>query len=155
MQIQLLAIGQKMPRWIVEGFETYQKRMPRGLDLVLSELPAGLRTAAQGPDKALAQEGGRMLERITPGDHVVALAIGGNLWSTEALAVKMTAWMQAGQRVLLLVGGPDGLDPRVLARANDLWSLSPLTLPHPLVRVVIAEQLYRAQSILGHHPYHR
>lgn len=155
MQIHLLAVGQKMPRWIEEGFETYRKRLPRSLELVLSEIPPGRRTPSSGPEKALQSEGDRMLERILPGDRVIALAIEGSRWSTETLSLEVARWMQEGQRILLLVGGPDGLDSRLLRRSDQHWSLSSLTLPHPLVRVLIAEQLYRAHTLLSHHPYHR
>lgn len=96
-----------------------------------------------------------MLAAIPKGARVVALDVKGKPWSTEGLSSNMEEWMQDGRDVALLVGGPDGLDPRCLQQAQQRWSLSPLTFPHPLVRVIIAEQLYRAHSIIKNHPYHR
>lgn len=113
------------------------------------------RTKAADTGRLIQQEGERMLGALPKGARVVALDVRGRPWSTQQLAGQLEAWMAGGRDVALLVGGPDGLAPECLERAEQTWSLSPLTLPHPLVRVVVAEQLYRAWSITQGHPYHR
>lgn len=155
MQIHLLAIGQRMPGWIEEGFETYRKRLPKSAELLLREIPQGKRTTNADLEKIKSEEGQRMLDFIEPQDRVIALEIKGEAWSTEHLALELKKWQETGQRIVLLIGGPEGLSRAARARADLCWSLSPLTLPHPLVRILVAEQIYRAHSILTHHPYHR
>lgn len=144
-----------MPAWVQSGTEEYLRRMPADCRVMVNEIPAGQR--GKNPDLAriIKQEGDRMLAAIPKGSRVVALDVKGKPWSTEALSSNMEDWMQDGRDVALLVGGPDGLDPRCLQQAEQRWSLSPLTFPHPLVRVIVAEQLYRAHSIIKKHPYHR
>jgi len=155
MRIRLIAVGERMPRWVAQGFEEYAKRLPRDCRLELCEIAAGRRGKGQDPARAVAEEGRRMLAALPTGARVIALDVGGQPWSTEELAAQMTRWRRLGETVALLVGGPDGLAPACLQRADQRWSLSRLTLPHPLVRVVLAEQLYRAWSLLQGHPYHR
>ena len=155
MRIKLIAVGTKMPGWIVQGFDEFQKRMPSEMVLELVEIAPGHRGKSANIDKAIARESSQMLAALTSTDHVIALDVKGKAWSTEQLAQKMQDWRMSGVNVALLVGGPDGLSEDCLARASQRWSLSALTLPHPLVRVVVAEQLYRAWSILSNHPYHR
>ncbi len=133
----------------------YHKRLPREFKLELVELPLGQRSKSASVEKAMAAEGERMLAAIPDGDWVVALEVGGQSWSTEKLAANLADWQMQGKNLSLLVGGPDGLARDCLQRANQQWSLSALTLPHPLVRVVLVEQLYRAVSILNNHPYHK
>ncbi|HCH24661.1 MAG TPA: 23S rRNA (pseudouridine(1915)-N(3))-methyltransferase RlmH [Oceanospirillaceae bacterium] len=155
MKIKLLAVGTKMPSWVTTGYQEYAKRLPSDMQLQLQELPLGFRGKSADPAKAMHKEGESMLAAIGNGDRVVALDVLGKPWSTPQLAEQCAAWRMDGRNVSLLVGGPNGLAPECLARADQKWSLSPLTLPHPLVRVLLAEQLYRAWTILNHHPYHK
>jgi 23S rRNA (pseudouridine1915-N3)-methyltransferase len=155
MQIHLIAVGEKMPRWVQDGYGEYAKRLPAECALRLIEVPAGKRVKNADLARIIRDESERMLAAIPKGAAVVALEIGGRSWSTEQLAHNLDDWMGSGVDLALLVGGPDGLGDAARRAAGQLWSLSPLTLPHPLVRVVLAEQLYRAWSILRNHPYHR
>lgn len=155
MQIQLLCVGAKMPGWVDEGYAEYAKRMPRECALKLTEIPAGKRGKNADIARAIAEEGQKMQAAIPAGDHVVALDLGGKEWSTPELSGALARWLGEGRNVSLLVGGPDGLAPACLARAGERWRLSALTFPHPLVRIILAEQLYRAWSLLHNHPYHR
>jgi len=155
MQIHLIAVGEKMPRWVQEGFNEYAKRLPAECALRLVEVPAGKRGKNADIARIMRDESSRLLAAVPKGATLVALEVDGKRWSTEQLAEQLDGWMNSGQDLALLVGGPDGLTDEVRAAAQRHWSLSPLTLPHPLVRVVLAEQLYRAWSILRNHPYHR
>jgi len=155
MQLHLIAVGNRMPGWVEEAYTTYAKRMPASTRLNLIEIAPAKRTRGTDAARAIAQEGERMLAAIPKGAYVVALEVDGRAWSTEQLAGELARWRQGGRDIALLVGGPEGLCPDCRQRAEARWSLSPLTLPHPLVRVVLAEQLYRACSILDNHPYHR
>ncbi len=153
MKLRLLAAGTRMPDWVAAGFADYAGRLPRECRLELKEIPLGRRGGKGG--RAVAEEGERMLKAVRPDDRVVALAVDGDAPDTEALARRLDGWLLDGRDVVFTIGGPDGLAPEVLARAEWRWSLSPLTLPHGLVRVVLAEQLYRATTVLAGHPYHR
>ncbi|WP_431688050.1 23S rRNA (pseudouridine(1915)-N(3))-methyltransferase RlmH [Hahella sp. NBU794] len=155
MRIKLIAVGGKMPGWVEQGYNEYVKRMPRDMPLQLIEIPMPRRQKNADPQKLKIQEGESILHSLGSSDHVVALEVEGKPWSTPQLSQQMERWRMSGQDVVLLVGGPDGLSDACRARANQQWSLSPLTLPHPLVRVLLAEQLYRAWTILQGHPYHR
>lgn len=155
MKIRILAIGPKMPAWVEAAVAEYQKRMPRELPVDFVPLALGLRGRNASTDKAIAQEGDAMLAAIKPEDQVVALDLSGKAWSTEQLADQLTQWRLEARDLTLLIGGPDGLDPRCLARSAQRWCLSNLTLPHPLVRVLLAEQLYRAWTVTQNHPYHK
>ena len=155
MRLRIIAIGRKMPGWVAAGFAEYAGRMPPHLGLELRELQPGDRGKGANAADAAAVEARRMLEAIPAGSRVVALDREGRQESTEQLAGRMSGWMQDGRDISLLVGGPDGMTPSLLAAADQRWCLSRLTLPHMLVRVVLAEQLYRAWTILGNHPYHR
>ena len=155
MQIHLIAVGEKMPRWVQEGYSEYAKRLPAECALRLVEIPAGKRGKNTDIARAVRDESKRTLAAVPKGATVVALEVGGRSWSTAQLARQLGDWMGRGQDLALLVGGPDGLGEAARQAARQHWSLSPLTLPHPLVRVVLAEQLYRAWSILRNHPYHR
>ena len=155
MQISLIAIGQKMPAWVNQGYEEYARRMPPELQLNLVEIPLAKRSKGSDISRMMDKEGEQMLAAIKKDSLVVAMEVGGKPWSTPQLAEQLTDWMQAGRSIALLVGGPEGLAPACQKRADLRWSLSNLTLPHPLVRIVLAEQLYRASSILKNHPYHK
>ncbi|MBA3563434.1 MAG: 23S rRNA (pseudouridine(1915)-N(3))-methyltransferase RlmH [Gammaproteobacteria bacterium] len=154
MRIRLIAAGSRMPAWVEEGFREYAKRLPRELELELSEIRLGHRGKSADRVRARADESARMLADAGTA-RIVALDVGGVLLDTARLAVELDRWRNGGRDVALLIGGPDGLAPECLDRAGLRWSLSPLTLPHGLVRIVVAEQLYRASSILQGHPYHR
>ncbi len=153
--MRLLAVGTRMPAWISAGFAEYAVRFPPECRLELIEIPTGRRGRGLDPERAVAEEGRRQLAAIPKGARVVALDERGQGWTSKQLAQKLGGWLQSGQDVALLIGGPDGLADDCLKRATQRWSLSPLTLPHALVRVLVAEQLYRAVSILKNHPYHR
>ena len=155
MRLRILAIGTKMPDWVESGCNEYLKRLPPELRIEVLELPLGKRGKGADIQRAILREGEAMLKAIGERDQVIALEVQGKSWSTGDLAVNLQHWQGSGDNVSLLVGGPDGLAPACLARADSRWSLSPLTLPHPLVRVLLAEQLYRAWSINAGHPYHR
>jgi len=155
MQIHLVAVGNRMPRWVAEGYEEYAKRLPRECELVLKEIAPAKRGKNADIARLTDDEGERMLEALPRDAHVVALDVAGQEWSTPELAGALARWLENGRDVALLVGGPDGLSPACLKRANQRWSLSKLTFPHPVVRIIVAEQIYRAWSILQHHPYHR
>ncbi len=155
MRLRVIAVGTKMPSWVAAGWREYAKRLPTEFNLDLVEVGLGKRSRNQPTDRAMASEGEAMLKAIASGDRVVALEVGGKSWSTADLAVELAAWQNSGDNYSLLIGGPDGLAPACLARAHKMWSLSPLTLPHPLVRVLLIEQLYRAWTINTGHPYHR
>jgi 23S rRNA (pseudouridine1915-N3)-methyltransferase len=155
MQIRLIAAGTRMPGWVSDGYREYARRMPRECALELTEIPLARRGKSQPVERAVDDEGRRMLSAVGERQHVIALDVGGRGWSTEQLAGQLRAWLQDGRDLSLLIGGPDGLSADCLARAEQRWSLSPLTLPHPLVRVLLAEQLYRAWTLVGGHPYHR
>ncbi len=155
MKIHLLAVGSRRPAWESLGFEEYARRMPPECALQLVEIPTSKRARTTPLERAVRREGERMLAAIPARAQVLALDEQGQAWSTSRLAHLLTGWLQNGRDVALLVGGPDGLAPACLQRADERWSLSPLTLPHGLVRVIVAEQLYRAWSMTRQHPYHR
>ncbi len=155
MNIHLIAAGNRMPEWVQQGFAEYARRLPAECRLQLVEIPVARRGKSAVLSRLLGEEAKRICAAIPKGALVVALDQRGAMWDTPQLAAKLKGWLQGGRDVALLVGGPDGLAPECLARADGAWSLSPLTLPHPLVRIVVAEQLYRGWSILQNHPYHR
>jgi 23S rRNA (pseudouridine1915-N3)-methyltransferase len=155
MKCRLVAAGTRLPDWINAGFREYQKRIRTPLVLELHEVSVAARSAGEKPQRAVAREGADMLAAIGRDDYVVTLEIGGKPMSTEQLSDWLALRLNAARPLALLIGGPDGLAPSCLERADQSWSLSPLTLPHGLVRVLVAEQLYRAMSLLAGHPYHR
>jgi 23S rRNA (pseudouridine1915-N3)-methyltransferase len=155
LRLLLIAASQRQPGWVDEGFADYSERLRGRCKLELKVVPLARRSAGAPVDRAIADEAERLLAAVPAGAHVVALAEDGKPWSTAELAAKLESWMQRGAPVALLVGGPDGLGRACLDRAAERWSLSKLTLPHGLVRVVAAEALYRAWSVLERHPYHR
>ncbi len=155
MRISVVAVGTRMPDWVERGVAEYGRRLPRELQLVWREIAVGQRGKSGAPGRALEREQEGMLRAIPEGDRVIALDGGGTQFSTAELAEQLRDWMMSGSGVSLLIGGPDGLGADCLSRADQRWSLGRLTLPHPLVRVVLAEQLYRAWTITVNHPYHR
>ena len=154
MRLLLVAAGTKLPDWVNRGFEEYAGRLAGEYRLELKEIALGQRSAA-APQQAIAREGERMLSALPAGCYVVALQVGGRALSSEQLAKFLESRAQEGRDVAFCIGGPDGLAPQVDERADLRWSLSALTLPHALARVVVAEALYRAVSIIKRHPYHR
>lgn len=155
MQITVAAVGTRLEPWIYEAFEFYRSRLPRHLNLALEEVPVARRTAGTAPAAAMAAEGERLLRHVRPGALTLALDERGRQWSSTELAAELDRWLGREPHVAILIGGPDGLAPACRERAARLWSLSKLTFPHGLVRVLLAEQLYRACTILQGHPYHR
>ena len=146
VRVTILSVGHKMPAWIQEGFHEYQRRMPPEIRVELTELK---------PDKTKADEAKRILAALPEGATLLALDERGKAISTQGLSVMLSEWMRDASHPVFAIGGADGLGDEVKARADKLISLSALTLPHQLVRVVLAEQLYRAWTILARHPYHR
>jgi 23S rRNA (pseudouridine1915-N3)-methyltransferase len=155
VQIHLISIGNRMPNWVQLGYEDYAKRLPRECELILKEIPAGKRGKNSDIARIVKDEGERMIAAIPASSHIVTLDLAGKSWTTPELANAMQRWLGNGQSVSLLVGGPEGLAEEVKALARESWCLSKLTFPHPLVRIIVAEQLYRAWSLLNNHPYHR
>ena len=144
-----------MPAWVEQGFDEFVRRMPPECRLNLIEVNAAKRSKSSDLARLIKQEGERMLAAIPKNCQVWALDVMGKQWTTEQLASQLEEWMQSGQDIALLVGGPEGLADACQQQAKAKWSLSKLTLPHPLVRIVVAEQLYRAISIIKNHPYHK
>ena len=155
MRIRLLAVGQKMPEWVGLGYTEYAKRIGGDCRLDLVELPMQKRTKNSSVLQLKEREGKAILEAIKPSERLVVLDVLGKSISTEQLAENLKSWQRDGRDLAMVIGGPDGLSEEVLHKAEDKISLSRLTLPHPLVRVLLAEQIYRAWSINQGHPYHR
>ncbi|MBS1155773.1 MAG: rRNA ((1915)-N(3))-methyltransferase RlmH [Proteobacteria bacterium] len=155
MKLYLIAVGHKMPDWISAGYEEFAKRMPRDFPLQLIELKPDKRNAGRTPQQVMAEEAERILAAIPSDARVLALDERGANWTTMKLAENMKDWQRDGRDTVFIIGGTDGLDPSVKKRADQLLQLSAMTLPHGMVRVLLAEQLYRAVSILNNHPYHR
>ena len=153
VKVRVLAVGTRQPRWVNEGFSDYVRRLPRGTGLVLEPVAPAPGTA--GGRRGRDAEAARLLGRIGVRERVVALDPAGRALSTERFAARLGEWRMDGRDVAFVIGGPSGLGDTVLARADFTWSLSPLTFPHGLVRVLVAEQFYRASTILAGHPYHR
>ena len=153
MRLRVIAAGTRMPAWVKDGTREYARRLPPEYRFEVIEIP--LADPKRGAARALDEEGARMLAAVGARDRVVSLAVEGRRLSTEELAGRLGRWQQDGRDVAFLIGGPEGLAPKCLERSELRWSLSPLTFPHALVRILLAEQLYRAWSILVGHPYHR
>ena len=155
MKARLVAVGERAPGWVAEGFAEYQKRLSHWLPLELVEVEPGIRGKGRDTARATADEGVRVLATLPRNAHVVALDGRGRMHSSEQLAQRLEHWRGQGRDLVFLIGGPEGHADAVIARAGEQWSLGPLTLPHMLVRLVLAEQLYRAAALLANHPYHR
>lgn len=153
MRARIVAVGERMPAWVAEGFAEYQKRLSRELPLELVEI----KPPARGRDlkRAMTEEGDALLAAVPRDAHVLALDGRGSPWSSDQLAEQLKRWRMDGRDLAFLIGGAEGHAQAVLQRADQRWSLGSLTLPHMLVRLVVAEQLYRATTILAGHPYHR
>jgi len=155
MQLMVAAVGQRMPRWVNEAWTEYSRRMPPELQLSMREIPLGKRAKNADITRLKSKESQALFDAMPLRARVIALDMKGLAWSTRTLADKLEQWMADGRDVGFMIGGPDGIASDVTDKADDRWSLGPLTLPHPLVRVVLAEQLYRAWTITRNHPYHR
>ena len=155
LRLSLLTASNRQPDWVDDGAADYAKRLRGRCTLEIKTLPLARRTASTPVERAIADEGERLLAAVPAGAHIVALDERGKPWSTKDLAAKLNGWMRVGAPTVFLIGGPDGLAPACVTRAHERWSLSPLTLPHGLAKIIAAEALYRAWSLLEHHPYHR
>jgi len=155
MRLQLVCVGKQTSNWVTDGFNQYWQRLVSPLQPICIEINTVKRSKTKAIDGLKEQEAKAILKTISQDSHCVMLDESGTLWDTSQLAKQMQQWLELAKTTTLVIGGPDGLAPSCLTRANQVWSLSPLTLPHPLVRILVAEQLYRAQSILANHPYHR
>ena len=155
MIIRLLAVGNQMPAWVETGYQEYARRLPKECRLELVEVAAAKRGKQVDITRVMAKESQLIQSAIHPNDRVIALDVKGKSWSTEQLSDQLIHWQQEGQNIALMIGGPEGIPPDCLQLAQQKWSLSALTLPHPLVRVVVAEALYRAWTVTVNHPYHR
>lgn len=154
MRLRIVAIGNKMPAWVTAGYRDYARRLPAEFNIQLVELPLGPRSKGQPVQRAIETEAEAIVKAVGA-DRMIALDVRGKPWSTADLADRISGWRDSGDNRSLLIGGPDGLSPRCLQVAELRWSLSPLTLPHGLVRILVIEQLYRAWSMQMGHPYHR
>lgn len=155
MIINLIAVGTRCSQWAETGFQDYQKRLPAECKLNLITIPLSKRNKNSEISKHIAEEEKKILAAIPKRSRIIALDVQGQMWNTQQLAQSLQRWQLERQDVSLLIGGPDGLGDACTKIAERIWSLSPLTLPHALVRIVVAEQLYRAWSLLSNHPYHR
>jgi 23S rRNA (pseudouridine1915-N3)-methyltransferase len=154
MKITVAAIGQRQPAWADAAVEDFVKRFPPGFTVTVKEVRAEAR-GAKSVDQMLAAEAARLRAAVPPGAIVVALDERGADWTTVQFARQLAQWRDEAAAAAFLIGGPDGLAPALKREARLLLRLSSLTLPHALARVVLAEQIYRAWSLLAHHPYHR
>lgn len=144
-----------MPEWVQHGYEEYQKRLPPELHLEFTEIEAGKRGKNAPIERIVQEEGQNLLAAVPKNNLIVALDRQGKMWDTEFLANSLQKWQLESQSISFLIGGPEGLSTECLKQAHLKWSLSPLTFPHPLVRIILIEQLYRAWSLTKGHPYHR
>lgn len=155
MNIELVAVGTKGPDWVLTGFNEYQKRLPKDWQLNVRELAVSKRHKGEPAEKHIEDEGKRMQSVLNTDGIIVALDSRGTNWSTLDLSKKLSEWQYDYKQVQFLIGGPDGLSKECLSVAREKWSLSRLTFPHFIVRILLAEQLYRAWSVLNNHPYHK
>ena len=154
MKIRILAVGQKMPKWVSETFSNYNQRLNKSQQLELIEIPPVVRNKSTTAEKAKETEGERILSKLKASEIIVLFDEKGKSISTKELAHSIQNWQMQGQDIALIIGGADGVSHQIKQKAKIKWSLSALTFPHPLVRVILAEQIYRAYSLLSNHPYH-
>lgn len=155
MRIKCIAVGKNMPEWVNAAVAEYAKRLQHEWPFEIIEIPNVKRSKNHTPEQDMAKEAMAITQHIQPRDTVIVTAVNGKSLSTEAFAAQCANWDASGQPLSIIIGGPDGIAPSLFQHADFTWSLSPLTLPHPIVRILIAEQLYRASSVLKGHPYHR
>ncbi len=155
MKLIVVAVGNRMPSWVTTAWDDYAKRMPPDCMIELREVKPEPRTSGKTPAQMMAAEAKRIDAAIGPSPLRIALDEKGRDLTTRSLSKQLESWRNSGGDVALIVGGPDGLDPDLKTSCSGLIRLSSLTLPHPMVRVVLSEQLYRAWAIMTNHPYHR
>lgn len=155
MRIQIIAVGTKMPSWVETGYREYERRFTGDISLTTTEIPAGKRGKNADIKRILQKEGELTLNAVPKGNRIVTLEVTGKPLTTPQLAENLNKWQLDARDVSLLIGGPEGLAAACIAASEQKWSLSPLTLPHPMVRILVAESLYRAWSVNTNHPYHR
>lgn len=155
MKIKIISLGEKPPKWVNDGFNEYKKRLNKSLALELIELPIAKRTKTGNPKLWMEQEAKTILNKLGDNEHLVILDVSSKIISTEELAVKMQNWRLNNPNIVILIGGPDGIDDSIKKIAKEKISISKMTFPHPIVRIIITEQLYRAYTILEGHPYHK
>ncbi|HHW4680961.1 MAG TPA: 23S rRNA (pseudouridine(1915)-N(3))-methyltransferase RlmH [Xylella taiwanensis] len=155
MKCHLIATGERVPTWVAQGFAEYHKRLSYWLPLELIEIEPSLRGKSHDPQRAIEDEGRRMLAALPKQPYAIALEVNGKPLNSEQLAQRLEYWRGSARNLVFLIGGPEGHSPEILNISDERWSLGPLTLPHMLVRLIVVEQLYRAATILANHPYHR
>lgn len=155
MKMHVLAVGKKMPTWINSGYQEYAKRLNQDCVLDLIEIDTGKRSKKSSVSNNQLDDAKNIEKALPKNTYLIALDEQGKEYSTRQLANKLENWMLLGKDISFIIGGADGLHADILNRADEKWSLSKLTLPHPMVRIVLAEQLYRSWSLLNNHPYHR
>lgn len=155
MVIHFIVVGQKMPKWVKDGYSEYAKRLPKACSIKLTELPMAVRGKTSSVEKNKQEEAKRIQSAIPKGAKLIVLDEHGKQTTTMQFSEKLKDWLGSGQDIALIVGGPDGLSVELIQKSEWKWGLSKLTLPHPMVRIVVAEQIYRAWSVLQNHPYHR
>lgn len=155
MKIELLSVGVRAPRWVQAGFDEYATRLPSSWTLALKEIQPAIRGKSGNADVFRRHEAESLMASVKPGHRLIALDLKGRTLSTAQLASRLDGVRHDLYGLQLMIGGADGLDESCLEQADERWCLSSLTFPHFLVRVIIAEQIYRAWTILNHHPYHR
>ncbi len=155
MRIQIIAVGERMPAWVQDGYQEYIKRIGSGITISLIEISAEKRGKSSNTKKILEKEAQRMLQAVAKDHKIIALDKGGQAWSTKTLADNIKDWQRDGTNISFLIGGPEGMTSGLLQQAHAKMSFSAMTFPHPIIRVMLAEQLYRAYSIINNHPYHK
>lgn len=155
MKIQIIAVGNKMPAWVVQGTNEYLRRFPKDFLVNFHEIAPLKRGKTTDVNRVKEIEGEKCLAAIPKGNKLITLEVLGRSWTTGELAKQINQWQMDGRNISLLIGGPEGLSDECSKQAEQKWSLSPLTLPHPMVRVIVTEALYRAWSLTQNHPYHR
>lgn len=154
-KISLIACGNKMPQWVTAAMAHFQQNLSEYVKFALIEVPLEKRGKSYSSATLMEKEAEKMERQIPQGSYLIALDAKGNTFTTETLSKKLANIQQHASHLCLLIGGPDGIHSSLLEKAQEKWSLSALTLPHPLVRIMITETLYRSFSFLHHHPYHR
>ncbi len=155
LKVTVITLGNKMPAWVVQGSQEYAKRLNDGIQLKIIEIPLIRRSKSSDLSKILEKESVLIQEALPHNSRIIALDIEGKSFSSEELAIKISQLQHTDSHLCFLIGGPEGLSQETLNRCDERWSLSKLTLPHPLVRIILLETLYRAWSIIHHHPYHK
>ena len=155
MRLNLIAVGKRMPIWVDTAFIEYSKRLPKNINFNLTEITPANRNKNRNSDESKKIEEKKINAVISSDDLVIALDVKGKLISSLSLSKKLNTWIDNQQQISIQIGGADGLSSSIKKTADEIWSLSEMTLPHGLVRIIIIEQLYRAWSIISNHPYHR